>query len=96
MAEQRAGNVIPFNTYQDRARVVAAYLHKQEPLLKIRTVREALSYGDAWREYAMRMEDEYQWQLLMLKTDLTIEGAQRLIERIALQDEIKRLRGLIT
>ena len=87
MAEQRAGNVIPLHTYQDRARVVAAYTAKQEPLLKITTVREALSYGDAWQRQANSME-----VALILAT--AQRDASDLLLRIA-EAEVERLRTLL-
>lgn len=73
-----------------------------EQLIPIITLEDALDWGDGWeksyaelrRVYYQHVE-ELQAQFLYAKVDLACEQAERLIERIALQDEIKRLRALI-
>ena len=69
-------------------------------VIPIRSQSEALEWGDSWeRAYRAlyRSVDEetrrLQHQILMLEVRITIERAERSLERIELQDEIKRLRG---
>lgn len=71
-----------------RAAKVDAYLRRKEPMLRIVSVREALSYGDQWQAYAHRME-----ALLALAT--AQRDASELLLRIA-EDELARLRALVT
>ena len=51
-----SAKVIPIGTIEERAALVRAYLASKEPTLKITNMREAMSYGDAWRREAERME----------------------------------------
>ena len=71
-------------------------------VIPIRGEREALKWGDSWeRAYRdlfvqWRHEaSELEWRILMLEVALTIERAERSIERYAKDQEIARLRGLL-
>ena len=87
MAEaESAGRTIPAS-FTGRANVVRLYLAKEQPPLKITTIREALSYGDAWQYQANRMEGA-----LILAT--AQRDASDLLLRIA-EDEVERLRQLL-
>lgn len=74
------------STPEGRASVVRAYLTKQEPPLRIETLREAIAWGDRWQAHAMRLE-----ALLALVT--AQRDASDLLLRIA-EDELARLKGI--
>ena len=62
----------------------------------------ALKWGDGWKDAYTALYQARHWEirelqdeLLFAQVDLTIERGERLLERIAFEDEIKRLRGMI-
>ena len=70
---------------EKRAARVYDFLARKEATLKITTVREALSYGDAWQAYAHRME-------AMLALATAQRDASDLLLRIA-EEELARYRS---
>ncbi len=77
----------PTGTVEERAALVRAYLAKQEPLLKVTSIRDALKYGDGWQSYAMRLET-----MLALAT-AQWESSETLLRLC--EEECERLRGLL-
>ena len=87
---------------KERARIERRERELAAGNVEIRTRHDALQWGGEWQAAYLELErnvrkvvDEYEHRLLMLRSDLLAEQCHRLIERIELQDEIKRLRGLI-
>ena len=81
-----SAKVIPIGTIEERAALVRAYLASKEPTLKITNMREAMSYGDAWRREAERME-----MLLMVAT---IQWKSSETLRAIAEEEVARLKAL--
>lgn len=75
---------------------------RQGNVIPIHSKRDAIEWGERWMEthrrlYAncQRVIDEYEHRLLMARTDLLLEQCERLLERIAHEDEIKRFRAML-
>lgn len=90
---------------RDRERLIAERNRAKQMarmgLVPIRSMQQALTWGEGWmkaHDAQLRLHaqevDALKWELLLLRSDLICEQAERLIERIAFEDEIKRLRGL--
>ncbi len=77
----------PTKTVEERAAIVRAYLAKQEPLLKITSIRDALKYGDGWQSYALRLEP------MLALANAQWESSETLLRLC--EEECERLRGLL-
>ena len=76
-------------TPEERAAVVRAHLAKTEPMLKISTLKDALSYGDQWRLYAYRIEMQLACAQIYLKTsDTLLEFAKAELIRLKGNDSL--------
>ena len=63
--------------------------------VELRTKQQLLDWGDGWMRAYYDLERLREHELLMARTDFNIESAQNLLQRMALEDEIKRLKKLL-
>ena len=93
MTEETQGRTIP-QSFAGRAALVRAYLARDDKPVPIRSLLEALAWGDSQATYARRLEAQIaHLQIAYALADACDKAGDLLLA--AAQDEIARLRGLV-